>query len=149
MERAWAAGFWDGEGSATCTRNLSHLDGSLGSLNAQISVSQSGDGAVELLERFQKAVDGLGKIKGPYGPYRGNRLPRWEWRLHSYQDVLTFTRLLWPFLGNVKRQQLRRILGLSSHRPYYTACHTESQASRNNCSQINLRSGEAAPPGSA
>ena len=59
IELAWAAGFFDGEGTTTLHR---HKQNKLGYM--RVSVMQFYD--PECLYRFQKAVGGLGHVIGPY-----------------------------------------------------------------------------------
>jgi hypothetical protein len=58
---AWAGGLYDGEGSASLTPHRTHE----GHLSPEVSVTQSGIGIPEVLDRFRKVV-GLGHIDGPY-----------------------------------------------------------------------------------
>lgn len=99
LELAWAAGFYDGEGCCTF-----HSSGRL----ARICISQND---TEVLERFQSAV-GLGKIYGPYGPYKGrSSKARYDWVVHRVDEVVKVADLLWPFLSSTKQDQFNRILG--------------------------------------
>jgi hypothetical protein len=98
VERAWAAGFWDGEGCATHT---SH-DYAQAQLN---QVDRS------VLETFRNVVGGV--IRGPYQYPRASRpnsRPQFQWSVVGYQPVLRLARILWPYLGTVKRDQFKRIL---------------------------------------
>jgi hypothetical protein len=60
-ELAWAAGFFEGEGTVSMASSNSR---------PQIAVAQYGDTAPELLQRWVDAV-GVGRVLGPYD-YRGN-----------------------------------------------------------------------------
>jgi hypothetical protein len=96
-ELAWAAGFFDGEGST-----MVHTDKSRpGYLRLEVVVPQSGHGVgvPAVLFRFQRAVGGLCRIVGPEGRdmYKcvsGGRL-----------EALAIVALLWDALGEVKRRQ--------------------------------------------
>jgi hypothetical protein len=96
-ELAWAAGFFDGEGST-----IVHTDKSRpGYLRLEVVVPQSGHGrGIPLvLVRFQQAVGGLCRIVGPEGRdiYKcvsGGRL-----------EAMAIVALLWSQLGQVKRRQ--------------------------------------------
>lgn len=95
---AWAAGVYDGEGSAS-----TYLPKRRKSRVRQIAVYQ-GDkqGVPLLLYRFQTAVGGLGLI---HGPSRGS-LYQWHAKRHGVVDEVSD--LLWPWLSEGKRSQLRR-----------------------------------------
>ena len=96
-EVAWAAGFFDGEGTTRLTRTRGY--GSLG-----MSVSQ-----VELapLERFQRALFGLGRIRWDE---RGGRNGIHVWYLTNWRDVQACLGAMWPFLCEPKRAQARPAL---------------------------------------
>jgi hypothetical protein len=85
-ERAWAAGFFDGEGCTTITGNY-----------LRVEVKQ-----VDLrgLARFHAAVHGLGTIIG-----EKPNIHRW----YAYSlTALEAMQCLWPFLGDAKREQFLR-----------------------------------------
>jgi hypothetical protein len=98
QQLAWAAGVFDGEGSAS-----TYVPRRRRSPVRQIAVSQKGTSqAPDLLIRFQEAIGGLGHI---HGPYRG-QLYYWNSKRHAVAD--TVTELLWPYLSSPKRHQLSR-----------------------------------------
>lgn len=88
IELAWAAGFFDGEGT---TSGLIYMNPQ--SRHFTLSVAQ-----VELqpLERFRKAVGGMGTIY-------------WRERIHCYAingaDAKHALDLLWPYMSEPKRKQ--------------------------------------------
>lgn len=92
-ERAWAAGFFDGEGS-TCRSGRGIL----------VKVSQN---ERALLDRWVAAV-GAGKVYGPYGPYPGRKT-----NSKAYYVAQTTNReasvkallAMWPYLGDIKKAQ--------------------------------------------
>ena len=95
---AWAAGVYDGEGSAS-----TYLPKRRRSRVRQMAVYQGGEGAPpSLLFRFQGIVGGTGLI---HGPSRGSL---YQW--HSKRNVVVdaVSELLWPWLSEAKRSQLRR-----------------------------------------
>ena len=97
IELAWAAGFWDGEGCCfTGVRKKGYR-------YIAASVSQSLN--TICLERFLAAIEGIGKIYGPYEDHRNGRSARYEWRVSRLDDVLAVKDLLWPYLSDPKRQQ--------------------------------------------
>ena len=102
-ELAWAAGFFDGEGS-TIARTLTSRPG-YHQLN--VTLPQSGrDGPPAVLLRFQRVMLGMGHISGPsdVGIYMLRYAAREEARL-----VLA---LMWPHLGDVKKDQAARAMEL-------------------------------------
>jgi hypothetical protein len=97
-EIAWAAGFFDAEGTASSSQRLHRP-----SRERQMAVYQGGrDEVPEALLRFQRAVGGRGNITGPYR----NRLFHWTTRKNTaFDEVMT---MLWPYLSEWKRAQLQR-----------------------------------------
>lgn len=94
---AWAAGFFDGEGS-TIARNHSRRPHYK---QLVVSVPQSGRDATppDVLVRFRTAVLGMGEIVEP------NAEHVWVWRSRGRVDGELTLALLWPYLGAVKRAQ--------------------------------------------
>ena len=99
-EIAWAAGFYDGEGSARFTPDMRRTKPT-GTLI--MSVTQCNR---DTLERFQGAVLGLGRINGPYEGRTTNASLQWVWHCTKWQDRQAVTALLWRFIGRQKRDQL-------------------------------------------
>ena len=109
-ELAWAAGFFDGEGCTTGRRSY-----------PRISITQAGPLAQppEVLDRFRRAVGGIGHISGPELDDSGRHKPRWVYFLHGGVQVSAVIALLWPFLGAVKRAQADRVLTAYCAQPPY------------------------------
>lgn len=108
LELAWAAGFYDGEGSTCITTYLPKNQKS----QANVIMVAIGQIHREVLDRFQAAVGGLGVVNGPYlPPSRGKRdKPQYRYRASGLERVETIIRLLWPYLGSVKRDQAETAL---------------------------------------
>jgi hypothetical protein len=102
-ELAWAAGLFDGEGSAS-------ICGPASRQYVQLEIPQSSAGAMpETLQRFRAAV-GAGWLNGPYPPRSPwSRLPQYRWTLGAREDVGRVLSLLWPHLSAVKRDQIDRV----------------------------------------
>lgn len=102
-ERAWAAGFFDGEGT-TCVINGWHLS---------LSIGQVGR---EVLDRFNAATGNLCSIYGPYdvpNP-RDSSLkcqPQHQLATRSGAKVQQVVALMWDYLGTVKREQAAAAIG--------------------------------------
>jgi hypothetical protein len=106
---AWAAGFWDGEGSAYLSGST---DRATKQPHARINQSST-SGIPEVLVRFRRAV-GLGTIQGPV--QKEGREPLYRWEVSSRPESLRLLDLLWPFIGQVKRSQLEHALAIRSPR---------------------------------
>lgn len=97
----WAAGFFEGEGSASIYtktgKNAKFL---------QLTVSQVDR---KPLDEFCKIVS-LGKVRGPYGPYAGqlNKKPIYVWKAVGNEAVEAAGQLL-PFLFGKGRQVLEAV----------------------------------------
>lgn len=98
-ELAWAAGFFDGEGCFTITKDKNGVPA-----YARCSINQIHP---EVLLRFQAAVE-LGKVSGPY--FKGNkRQPLYHFQCTDYYGTKAIYELLHPFLGSIKREQGRMV----------------------------------------
>lgn len=93
LELAWAAGFFDGEGS---TYVDSSLQGNHYYPRLRLGVVQSGEtfNPPQVLVRFQKAVGDIGSIN-PIPRRRSNEKPAWQFKCQASvaEQVLD---LLWP-----------------------------------------------------
>lgn len=100
-ELAWAAGFFDAEGS-TYNRRSMDLNGDVLKIAAKVGQSSEDGTIAKVLLRFRDAV-GLGYFNGPYRD-RG-RLPHYVWQVAAYADVVRLHEALDEWLGPVKREQ--------------------------------------------
>lgn len=93
---AWAAGFFDGEGTTMAAVRADRPN----YRRLEVSVPQCGrTGLPEVLLRFQAAVLGVGNITGPDDD------DMYFWRAGGFSEAQTAVALLWPQLGPVKRAQ--------------------------------------------
>jgi len=100
-ELAWAAGVYDGEGSAS-----TYLPKDRKSRARQMAVYQGGDSMPPpLLFRFREAVGDVGLI---HGPARGS-LYQWHSKRHAVVEAVS--ELIWPWIGDIKKNQLRVAAG--------------------------------------
>lgn len=110
-ELAWAAGFFDGEG---CSGIAWHKNENRYRMRIMLSQSSS----PETLQRFQRAVGGLGKISGPYTKRHFNnlikqpkvQLPVWKLNIYRTEDIKFVSAMLMPLLCTAKREQMHRML---------------------------------------
>jgi hypothetical protein len=96
-ELAWAAGFFDGEGST-----MVHTDESRpGYLRLEMVVPQSGRGAgvPAALVRFHTALGAMGRIVGPEGG------DIYKWVSAGRLEAIAVAAFLWNQLGPVKQRQ--------------------------------------------
>lgn len=106
MELAWAAGFFDGEGSARCTQTTEgrRLDISIGQIHR------------EPLERFHQAVGGIGVVCGPY--IKGSsRQPMFFYKTYGWRDAKAVFALILPLVCSIKRDQIEAAIHLFDERP--------------------------------
>ena len=104
-ELAWAAGFFDGEG--TCHTWTSRPGAAKHGRTCGLIVSQVEAGP---LERFQKAVLGIGTIYYNRENSRGaggkRAKPISNWQVHAFEQTQAVIALLWTFLSGPKKQQI-------------------------------------------
>jgi hypothetical protein len=102
-ELAWAAGFFDGEGSTIARADSARP----GYYLLNITVPQScGYGVSPVLQRFQRAMLGMGGVSGPYDQ------DLYMLRFSAREEATLALRLLWRELGEVKRNQATRAMAL-------------------------------------
>jgi len=104
-ELAWAAGFFDGEGSIGLRQQTGRP-----CPYPTISIGQVDP---RPLERFQRAIGGHGKIYGPRqrtAPSGRPSKPFWEWQSNRFEVIQAVYALLWRFLSEPKREQVRRTM---------------------------------------
>ncbi len=97
-EIAWAAGLFEGEGTFYLRREAKRP---LMTPEPSASMTQV---EREVLDRFC-AIVGFGKVRGPYGPYSGNRKPYHQWYTHAAGDVRRLLDLLSPWLSDRRKRQ--------------------------------------------
>ena len=106
---AWAAGFFDGEGTVGINR-LNPTRAPYRGVEMEIPQS-SDDGVPKVLLRFKEVV-GRGSITGPHEPRNPwSQLPSYRWRLGGHLNVEATAGLLWPWLSAVRRIRIEWALG--------------------------------------
>jgi hypothetical protein len=102
-ELAWAAGFFDGEGSTIARTDSTRP----GYYQLNVTVPQGcHEGVPPLLRRFQRAMLGIGRIAGPSGEHI------YMLRFNAREEGTLVLQLLWPDLGEVKRSQATHAVAL-------------------------------------
>ena len=96
-ELAWAAGFFDGEGSTGFNDPIRKY--------GRMSIHQVDRRS---LFRFRAAVLDRGTIRGPYDKDTGQPISLWE--CTTFQTVQAVLAMLWPFLGEAKKEQAKPVL---------------------------------------
>jgi len=97
-ELAWAAGFFDGEGS--------FINPHYQCPTLRVKVSQTHP---EVLQKFKHAVCDLGKLNGPYVG-SGKHKPVWIFQSGKFEHSQAVIALLWNWLWREKRNQAFRAL---------------------------------------
>lgn len=108
MEIAWAAGFFDGEGSTYANRNTPRV--AIGHVDRRP------------LDRFLAAV-GVGSVTGPYD-HNTKKNPKWRphYTYQAYGDkAIKVLDALWPYLSAPKREQAERVLARTGRMSSSTA----------------------------
>lgn len=112
-ELAWAGGFFDGEGCTYLENHRTHA----GYKVPRLYVPQSCEvGVAPELIRLGAALLGLGRISGVRRG-RGDAKPYRRWRIQASGDVQRALHLLWPFIGDVKRSQAKRVMNVINMQP--------------------------------
>jgi len=93
VELSWAAGFFDGEGSTTSNPKYRRL---------LVRVSQV---RREPLDRFHRAIGGIGKITGPHKGHSPRASDFYQWSGTSYAASQHVIAVLWKYLSEPKKEQ--------------------------------------------
>jgi hypothetical protein len=96
-ELAWAAGFFDGEGSIG-----TYPAGRYGKPRIDISLSQTDP---QVLERFRNVLS-VGKVYGPYNQKNINANPYWMYMTSTSKSTKIVVDKLIDFVSPIKRQQM-------------------------------------------
>jgi hypothetical protein len=94
-DRAWAAGFYDGEGCTVYIPLLVKNDGRTRQGHMRITVSQKDR---RVLDRLVGVIGG--RVYGPYSVSEVHRL-----QIYSWDGVSRALEIMWPYLDEEKRQQ--------------------------------------------
>lgn len=104
---AWAAGLVDGEGSFILARTHGRPTDKRRYAAPRLSVAQCHEGVLNTLH----SALGFGTIYGPYKPKQPRANPFWLYQITGFEETQAMIALLWPWLGEVKKAQAKRILG--------------------------------------
>jgi hypothetical protein len=96
VERAWAAGFFDGEGwiGSHKTKDYTYL---------KMAVVQTG--STVTLERFNAAIGNTGRIYERSRKHPEHWSKGWTLQVNSIERVVFAVNLIWPWLSQPKRDQ--------------------------------------------
>jgi len=112
-ELAWAAGFFDAEGSTYLDKHRTHAD----YFRIEVAITQGcASGVPPELERFRIATGISGHTYGPWEQEDAND-PSYRWKLHRLIDVELLIARLEPWLGTAKREQARTALTVVRSQP--------------------------------
>ena len=100
IDIAWAAGFFDGEGSTFLNNNRRHPTHS--SIQGQIRQVR-----MEPLVRFQVAVGGRGRIGQVRRKKYGDTINTWQ---AASKQICEVMEILWLYLSEPKREQFLKVL---------------------------------------
>lgn len=88
---SWCAGFFDGEGTTTTTKAMRDKYNYI-----KMTITQKDR---EVLDKFERIV-GKGKI------YFSKSKGMYSWNCYKVADVVEVIKVLWQFLGSLKREQI-------------------------------------------
>jgi len=100
-EIAWAAGFFDGEGT---TQYGEYISRGNSCRSMRMSIAQR---EYEPLQRFRQAMFGLGRIRVDV---RAGHTTMHVWAVSNWRDVQACVAAMWPFLCQPKRDQAKHAL---------------------------------------
>lgn len=98
VDRAWAAGLYDGEGSTNLKRPRKGSD----AIAIRMYLSQK-DAGPEILDRLQRVL-GVGTVRE-----RQSRPGVWAWTCNDRAGCTRALDVMWPYLSSPKRDQARKV----------------------------------------
>ena len=101
-ELAWAAGFFDGEGSFVLGRPTPNT---MPQFRVQLAQTDS-----RQLKRFKNTVAGLGNVTGPYKSQSPKHRVKWTFNTARFEHSQAILAMLWKYLCPIKREQAKRVL---------------------------------------
>lgn len=118
QELAWASGLYDGEGHTGL-----HKNGKAASKKVIMQILMTDP---EVVDRFHRAIGNLGyfhtqspRAKTP------DRKPVYKWATQCFEGVQQVAILLWPYLSNPKKTQIKNVLaGYVNQRHYSPYPHS-------------------------
>lgn len=116
-ERAWAAGFFDGEGCFGISTKPSKVRAN--PCHTSIQITQCEDGQ-QVLERFKAAIGGFGSVK-VLRASKGTHKEVWHYRASTLGEIQTIAGALWNWLSTPKKTQFANVIKL-------TRAHFEKQS---------------------
>jgi hypothetical protein len=99
---AWAAGFFDGEGTVNISTRRTSCNGERQYLTINLCVSQTDP---KILHKFKEICNMGGRVNGPYCPKTTNSSPYWSYAVHGLKHTQLIISRLWPWLSEEKRKQ--------------------------------------------
>lgn len=112
LDLAWAAGLFEGEGSFFNGRDHQGIK------SFNVCIGSFTD--LDVLEKFHKATNYLGKIHGPYYPKTSDGRPKkttWSWSVKNFEGAQTAMAMFWPWLGSRRKEAAKRCLTAFLSRP--------------------------------
>jgi len=112
-ELAWAAGFFDAEGSTYLEKHRTHAD----YFRVEAAITQGcASGPAPELARFRCATGISGHVYGPW-EQEGATEPIYRWKIHRLSEVELLLARLEPWLGTVKIEQARAAIAVVRSQP--------------------------------
>ena len=96
LDIAWAAGLYEGEGSAMIL--------AAPQCQPRVALNMTDE---DVVRRFA-AIFGRGNVRRYEG--KNGRLPQWQWSVQSGPDVVYVLALLWPHLGERRRERATEVM---------------------------------------
>lgn len=104
-ELAWAAGFFDGEGTVCC----STVGNGKGTLSLKLRIPNR---EFAPIARFWNAVGQIGSINGPYERTSPTDSPRAHpigvFQSHRFEHIQAIVAMLWKWLSEPKKRQITK-----------------------------------------
>lgn len=98
-ELIWAAGLFEGEGC------FSYHNKGTGQFYAIMTNCD-----LDVVQRFHKAVWGMGSINGPYHGPKKTHKPQYRWRCGKFEECQALIAAFWDYLGVRRKAKATELL---------------------------------------
>jgi hypothetical protein len=102
---AWAAGLFEGEGTVGTQETAERI-------RVRFALAMTDE---DVVRRFRRIL-GVGHVNGPNW-HKGSTKPQWRWSATKRADVAIVSDLLYPFLGERRRNALERAWHAFANQP--------------------------------
>lgn len=100
---AWAGGLFEGEGTFALRKRSTNSP--RGQFQLQLIMTD-----LDVLERLQYSVGGLGRLSGPCKRYKEHHKWRYIWSTTNFEDTQAVLAFIWPWLNSRRQARAKQCM---------------------------------------